>query len=178
MIRRFARPYAKALMDIVTVPAEKEKIFDDLARFEALRVSSGELSEVLANPAVDLGRKSAIVDAIARRLGLSTMAVRVIAVLAQNRRVNQLGDVLAAWREMLNASAGVTVAEVSSAHELSEAEKKRLQETLETKFGTKIDLQLKLDEKLLGGFVAQIGSEVYDASVLGQIQKIKQTISI
>ncbi len=88
--------------------------------------------------------------------------------------MNQLGEILEALRQMVNDALGVSVAQVRSAMELDEREKSELQTTLEQRFGEKIDLELQTDPDLLGGFVAQIGSEVYDASVRGRLNKLRE----
>jgi F-type H+-transporting ATPase subunit delta len=77
---------------------------------------------------------------------------------------------------MIHQSTGVAVAEVRTAHELQPEEKDILRQSLERRFGRKIELRLSTDPSLLGGFVAQIESEVYDASVNGQLGRIRNIL--
>jgi F-type H+-transporting ATPase subunit delta len=177
MIRRFARPYAKAFTEVVPTPAEAQKVHDELARFEAARHGSAELTEVFASPGVDSSAKQNIARQIASRLGMSELAAKIVEVLVRNQRVNDLGDILAAWQAMIHEQTGVAVARVRTAHELDDAEREKLRQSLERRFGRRIDLRLSQDPSLLGGFVAEVESEVYDASVAGRIARIRQSIS-
>lgn len=177
MIRRFARPYAKALSEITTSPAEARKVYDELARFENVRRDSRELIDLFEHPGIEPAAKSSIIQAIGKKMRLSQMGLRVLEVLARNHRINQLGAILEAWREMINRAEGMTVAEVRVAHELSEGERNRLRKALEAKLGLRVELQLSIDPSLLGGFVARVGSEVYDASVTGRIEKFRESVT-
>lgn len=176
MIRRFARPYAKALSEVVTSPKEARRVYDELARFEQARRSSRELAELLEHPGIDFTKKKSVVEAIGKKLQLSPLGLRVLEVLAGNHRLNELAAILEAWKELLNRAEGVEVAEVRVAQELNETERNRLRQALETRFGTRIELQLSTDPALLGGLVARVGSEVYDTSVTGRIEKFKQSL--
>lgn len=177
MIRRFARPYAKAMMDIVKSPQEGRKLHDELLGFERARSSSKELAELFATPAIDAEKKVAVARAIATRIELSELSSKLVDVLVRHHRINQLSSVLEAWKAMLDTAMGVSVAEVRSAQDLSETEQGQLRRTLEAKFDRKIELQLNTDPSLLGGFVAKVGSEVYDASVRGQLQRFRDSLS-
>lgn len=177
MIRRFARPYAKAMMDIVKSPQDGRKLHDELLGFERARSSSRELAELFATPAIDAEKKVAVARAIATRIELSELSSKLVDVLVRHHRINQLSSVLEAWKAMLDTAMGVSVAEVRSAHDLSETEQGQLRQTLEAKFNRKIELQLNTDPSLLGGFVAKVGSEVYDASVKGQLQRFRDSLS-
>jgi F-type H+-transporting ATPase subunit delta len=98
----------------------------------------------------------------------------VLEVLVRNNRINQLGSILEAWRESINRASGVAMANVRSAHQLSSAEEEELRRALEAKTGKRIDLHVETDPSLLGGFVAKIGSEVFDASVAGRLERLEQ----
>lgn len=177
MIRRFARPYAKAMMDIVKSPEEGRKLHGELLSFERARSSSTELAELFATPAIEAEKKVAVARAISSKIGLSDISTKLVDVLVRHHRINQLSSVLEAWKAMIDTAMGVSVAEVRSAHDLSEAEQGELRRTLEAKFDRKIELQLNTDPALLGGFVAKVGSEVYDASVKGQLQRFRESLT-
>lgn len=177
MIRRFARPYAKAIFEAAKSAEEAQKVHRDLARFDEARRSSEELVALLDNPAVTAEARGEIVEKIATRLVLSEMSRRVLAILVQNYRINDVGAIAEALRAMINESLNVAVARVRSAHTLSDEEIKRLQGALEKKLGRKVEVELTTDPSILGGFVAQVGSEIYDASVLGRIEKLREAVA-
>lgn len=177
MIRRFARPYARAIMDVAGSPETAAKLRDELTQFEQVRKSSSELQLMYANPGIDHDSKNKVTAAIARRVGLSDFAVRLLDVLIQNRRINDLSDIVAGLATMIREATGTVAAEVRAASELSSKEEGELRAMLERKVGGKVDLDVTVDPQLIGGFVAKIGSEVYDASVAGKIEKFRESLA-
>src|SRR5258706_438490 len=101
MIRRFARPYARAIMDVAGSPENASTLRDELTQFEQIRKSSRDLQEMYANPGIDNGSKNKVTATLAQRLGLSDLAVRLLDVLIQNRRINDLSDIVAGLATMI-----------------------------------------------------------------------------
>ncbi|HXG59485.1 MAG TPA: ATP synthase F1 subunit delta [Thermoanaerobaculia bacterium] len=176
-IRRFARPYARAIMDVAASPEKANAIRAELQRYEEVRKASRELQEVYANPGIDAGTKIAITRKLAERMGLSELAVRVLEVLIRNHRINQLEAIVAALAAYVNEALGIAVAEVRTAKPLSDEEVRDLSKTLEKRTGRKVDVRVTTDPALIGGFVARIGSEIYDASVVGRIERFRESLS-
>jgi F-type H+-transporting ATPase subunit delta len=176
MIRRFAHPYARAVMDVMQAPDRAAALLDELRRFESARKSAPELHELYANPGIEIGIKSNITHTMARRLGLSEMAVKVLDVLLRNRRLNDLGAINEALAELVRQATGTVAAEVRAAQQPTPAEIDELRRTLEKKAGRKVEIAVSVDPSLLGGFIAKIGSEVYDASVVGKINKFRESL--
>lgn len=177
MIRRFARPYAKAIMEVVKTPEAARVLYVELTRFESARASSEELSTLFENPGVDAKVKKSIAAAIGAKLGISELGLRTLDVFVTNDRINDLGAILEALVAMINDATNTVVARVRAAHLLADDEKAELKKALEARLGRRVQLHLVVDPTLLGGFVAEVGSEVYDASVLARIQKIRTAIA-
>ncbi|HEX9163280.1 MAG TPA: ATP synthase F1 subunit delta [Thermoanaerobaculia bacterium] len=176
MIRRFARPYAHAIIDVAGSAQRANTIRAELERFDEARRDSIELQGLYANPGIDLDAKFRITHAIASRLGLSDLTGKVLEVLMRNHRMNDLGDVADALTTMINDELNVAIADVRSAHKLTEQELAQLRKTLEQKFGKRIEVRATTDPSLLGGFVARVGSEVFDASVVGKINRFREQL--
>lgn len=177
MIRRFARPYARAIMEAAGSPAKANELRGELMRFaDALR-SSQELRDLYANPGIEETHKVAITEQLARKMKASDLATRTLEVLLRHHRINDIDAVVAALAAYVNAALGVAVAEVRSAKSLGADEIQQLAETLSKKVGKKVELDIKTDPKLLGGFVVRIGSEIWDASVIGKINKFRESLT-
>jgi F-type H+-transporting ATPase subunit delta len=177
MIRRFARPYARAIMDAAGSPGKANELRGELMRFaDALRGSS-DLRELYANPAVDESAKIAVTQTLARKMKASDLAGRALDVLVRNHRINDIDAIVAALAAYVNKALGVAVAEVRSAKSLGPDEIRDLAETLSRKTGKKVELDIRTDPKLLGGFVVKIGSEIWDASVAGKINKFRESLT-
>jgi F-type H+-transporting ATPase subunit delta len=177
MIRRFARPYARAAMEVAQSPEKAALLRDDLNAFEQVRKSSTDLQQMYANPGIDFDSKNKVTGAIAKRLGLSDLAVRLLDVLIRNRRINNLSDIVAGLATMIREATGTVAADVRSASKLSSKEEADLRAMLERKVGANVDIDITVDASLIGGFVAKIGSEVYDASVSGKIEKFRESLA-
>jgi F-type H+-transporting ATPase subunit delta len=176
MIRRFARPYARAIMDVTAAPDRAAALLEELKRFEQARKGSADLQALYANPAQDTASKLNVTRAIAERLGASELAVKVLEVLIRNHRINDLAAIDEALAEMIRQATGTVAAEVRSAQQPTPAELDELRRTLEKKVGRKVEVDVTVDPALLGGFVAKIGSEIYDASVAGKIHKFRESL--
>jgi F-type H+-transporting ATPase subunit delta len=177
MIRRFARPYAKAIMDAAGSAQRANEVRGELMRFEAAMRNSPELGEFYANPAVDESAKIAVTQRLAAKMKASELATKTLEVLVRFHRINDISAILSALAEYVNRELGVAVAEVRSAKHLSPQEIAQLADTLGKKVGKKVELDIKTDPELLGGFVARIGSEVWDASVIGKINKFRESLA-
>ena len=176
MIRRFARPYAKAIMEVAGSAEKANVLRGELMKFEEALKTSPELRDVYANPGIAFDAKKSITDTIVRKLKVSELAGRSIEVLVRNNRINDLSAILEALQTYVNESLGVAVAKVRSAKSLSPEELTKLADVLGKKLGRKVELDVTTDPKLLGGFIARVGSEVYDASVLGKINKFREQL--
>jgi F-type H+-transporting ATPase subunit delta len=176
MIRRFARPYARAIMDAAGSPQEANKLRGELLIFANALRGAKELRELYANP-VDEATKLVVTRQLAGKMKASELATRTLEVLVQHHRINDIDAIVDALQAYVNAALGVAVAEVRSAKPLSAEEIRELADTLSNKVGKKVELDIKTDPKLLGGFVVKIGSEIWDASVAGKINKFRESLA-
>jgi F-type H+-transporting ATPase subunit delta len=176
VIRRFARPYARAIMDVVQSPEKANAIRHELERFEEVGKSSPVLRDLYANPGIEHDAKIKVTTAIAKRLGLSDITLKLMGVLIRNHRVNDLEPIVEALAEMVREATNTVAAEVRSAHPLTQQEQDELRRTLEKKAGRKVEMIVATDPTLIGGFVAKIGSEVFDASVVGKIDRFRESL--
>ena len=177
MIRRFARPYARAILDVAGSPQEANDLRHELERFEEARRGAADLQELYANPGIETDVKIAVTGKIADRLHLSALTIKVLEVLIRNHRINDVGAIAAAVAAYVHQELNIVVAEVRTAHRLSEAETAELQRTLEKRFDRGVEVHLTVDPTLLGGFVAKVGSEIYDASVTGKIERFRESLT-
>lgn len=177
MIRRFARPYARAIMDAAGSPQAANALRGELMTFASAVRKSAELREFYANPAVDQERKLVATRQLAKKMKLTDFAIKTLEVLVRFNRINDIDAILAALAAYVNAALGIAVAEVRSAKSLNADEIRDLADTLSKRVGKKVELDIRTDPKLLGGFVVKIGSEIWDASVAGKINKFRESLA-
>jgi len=169
--------YARAFADVVmSGKLDPVHMLEQLHATEALLGESEPLHRVLENPSIASDRKLAVLDAIAQRMGLARPVRNFIAVLTDHRRLPLLSDILKQVEQELNGRLGIADAEVRSARDLTEAEKKLLEAAVGKLTGKKVRARYQRDASLLGGAVVQVGSTIYDGSVDGQLERIREQL--
>ena len=88
-----------------------------------------------------------------------------LGVLAQNRRLSQLDQVIRAFNMLAARHRGETTAEITSAHALSDDQVAALKQNLRTRIGRDVAVDLSVDPAILGGLVVKIGSQMIDGSI-------------
>ncbi len=173
-----AGSYARAFADIVMDDRlDADKCVAELRAVAVLTDESIELSRVWENPAVPEEQKRNLLDAIAKRDGISKTVRNLIAVLIDHRRLHFLDRVIEQLEKELDARRGFAEAQITSARTLNDTEKRQLEAQVGKLTGKKIRASYGQDTSLLGGAVVRIGSTIYDGSVKGQLEKIKEAIS-
>jgi F-type H+-transporting ATPase subunit delta len=145
--------------------------------FLATWQGSAELRTFFVNPAIPALQKIAILDKLNATLGMQKELRNLLAVLTQNDRIGHVVEVAAAYRSILQQQLGIRPAEIVTARELSGEERTTLVAELAKLAGAKIDPSFKLDSSILGGAVVRIGSTVYDGSVRGRLDRLKEVLT-
>jgi F-type H+-transporting ATPase subunit delta len=132
---------------------------------------------VLSTPAVSLKQKQAVAEQIAARLGASKIVRNFLFVVIDHNRTQALPELAEAFEQVIRKRQGMAEAEVVSATELSEAQKKSIAQTLEKKTGKKIEAKFSLDPALLGGAVVRIGDTIYDGSLRHRLDAMRAKLA-
>jgi F-type H+-transporting ATPase subunit delta len=171
---RYARALADAIFD---QKADALKTAAALQEIEALVDASQELRVVWDNPSVSADQKRAVLDAIAARTKLPKLLRNFMAVLIDHRRVPQLKEIVREFEAEINDRLGLADAEITTARELKPAERKQLEQKVAVVVGKTIRARYTTDAAVLGGAVIRVGSTIYDGSVKGQLQKLREALS-
>ena len=171
--------YARAFADVVMKTSnqlDSARALQELHGIEALLKESDQLRRVLENPSIPGDRKRAVIDAVTARLGTTRQVRNFIAVLTDHRRLPLFSEILKQVEQELNDRQGFAEAQVSSARQLSDPEKQMLEAEIAKMTGKKVRARYEQDASLLGGAVVQVGSTIYDGSVKGQLEKIREQL--
>jgi F-type H+-transporting ATPase subunit delta len=174
----FVSRYASAFADVVAAAKLPTDAIDrQFADFLATWDGSPELRTFFVNPAIPAAQKIAILDKLNAKLCLQKELRNLLAVLIANDRIAHVAEVAAAWRRILQEQSGIRPAEIVTARELSKDERDALAAEVAKLAGAKIDASFKLDKSILGGTVVRIGSTVYDGSVRGRLDRLKEALT-
>jgi len=173
-----ASRYARALADVV----QEQKLDADgtgaeLASLLAMLDSSPDLKKVWENPSIPAPQKRALLDAIAQRSGLTKQVRNFVAVMIDHRRITMLPQAAQEFRAEMNRRLGFVDADVTSARPLGDDERRELEASIGKSVGSSVRATYNTDPGLLGGTMVRIGSTIYDGSVKGQLERIREKLS-
>jgi F-type H+-transporting ATPase subunit delta len=170
--------YARAFVDVVIADRlDANRTVQELQTITATHHNSPELRKVWASPAIPGEQKRRLLDAIVKREGISRPVRNFVAVLIDHRRIALLEQVVQDFEKELNRRLGFAEAQITSARELSSAERRALESQVEKLTGKKIRARYGRDESILGGAIVQVGSTIYDGSVKGQLARIREELA-
>lgn len=173
-----ASTYARAFADVVLAGRlDANRAIGGLRRIAGLMKESEQLRRVWENPAVPADQKRRLLDAIAQPEGIERHVRNLVAVLIDHRRIQFLNRITDQLEKELDARLGFAEAQITSARELADTERRSLEGQIAKLTGKKVRARFRLDPSLLGGAVVRVGTTIYDGSVKGQLERIKQTIS-
>lgn len=169
--------YAHAFAAVVaSQKLDAEAAQQQLGDFRATFEGSRELREVLSDPAIAREQKLKVLDAIAGRIGMVPQVRNFIAVIMDHDRLANLGEILDEYHAVADEEAGLSEAEIVSAHVLNEEDRSALEAQVAKLAGGRIRATYSEDASLLGGAVVRIGSTVYDGSIRAQLDRLKQRL--
>jgi F-type H+-transporting ATPase subunit delta len=169
--------YAKAFADIAIAQGAPQTAVKQLADFGEAFAESGELRNFLGSPAVDLQAKHRVVEKIVARQGAGRIVRNFVFVILDHHRAHLLPEIVAAVQEVVRQRQGIAEAAVSSAVELSSAQKMELAKTLSRLTGKRIEPKYSLDPALLGGAIARVGDTIYDGSLRSRLAEMRTRLA-
>ena len=174
-----ASRYARALVEVVL----EQKIDADIARLQLHSIldavnESSDLRRVWESPAVLADQKRAVLDGIVKHIGAVKPIRNFIAVLIDHRRIPMLNDIVRQFEAEMDAQLGFVEVEISSARTLTPGEKRDIENRVESMTGKKVRPRYSSNPELLGGVSIKVGSTIYDGSVRGQLEKMRQELSM
>jgi len=170
--------YARAFVDVVVDDKlDANRTLQELQTIVATNQSSPELGKIWESPAIPGEQKRHLLDAIVQHEGISRPVRNLVAVLIDHRRIAGIGEVAKDFEKELNSRLGFAEAQITSARDLSPSEKRDLESHIEKLIGKKVRARYARDEAILGGAIVQVDSTIYDGSIKGQLEKIREELS-
>ncbi|MEW9857004.1 F0F1 ATP synthase subunit delta [Novosphingobium sp. M1R2S20] len=168
--------YASALFDLASENGTVTAVEGDLDRIGQAIRESEDFGALIRNPQVSRDAAGQAMNAIAPILGLSDLTKNFLGVLAANRRLSSLPEIIRAFHAIAAAQRGEATAEVSSAHPLSDGQIEQLRQKLEAREGRNVKIRTSVDPELLGGLVVTIGSKRIDSSIRTRLNSLAQAM--
>lgn len=171
-----AARYATAVFELAREEKALPKLEKDVDALDAALADSADLRELISSPVYSRAQQAAAVGAIAKKMGLSELAASTLGLMAGNRRLFVLPQLITRLRALIAEEKGEVVAEVRSATKLTKAQTDKLVKTLKAKVGKDIKLQTTVDESLIGGLVVKVGSKMIDTSIRAKLTSLQNAM--
>lgn len=174
----YASRYARAFADVVFESHLNAKEAErQLGDFGAAWKESRELREFFVDPSFPVDQKVALLDKLNAKLQMAQPTRNFIAVLIRNNRIAGFEEVAAEFGREVNQRLGIQEARVTSARPLDENERRELEADIARRTGGQVEASYQVDKSLIGGVVVQAGSTVYDGSVRGRLDRLRQELT-
>ena len=134
------------------------------------------LARILANPVYTRAQQADALAAIARAMGLGTTVASTLGLMAKNRRLFVLPELVAQVKGLIAAHRGEVTAEVTAATTLTEAQTTALAEKLKASVGKDVKIDVTVDESLIGGLVVKVGSRMIDTSIRSKLSALQNVM--
>jgi F-type H+-transporting ATPase subunit delta len=167
---KLAQPYAEALLDINV--DSLDKVIMDLNSLSTVLSESVDLRKALSNPLLSATAKKEIIKSVFAD-SVNNSIIKFLMVLCDRGRIPYLDAIIEKALEIAYQKSSIEIAYVASSVEITTSQEESLTAKLKSMTGAKqIKLKISVDNSLIGGFIAQIGSKVIDTSVKGQLRQM------
>ena len=173
IVTGIAGRYATALFDLALEQGALDDIAGDLKGLGALIIESDDLLRLVRSPVLTRDEQSQAMAAVLDKAGVKTLTRKFVGLIARNRRLFALPDMIRAYQQLLSAHRGEIAGEVISANPLSDAQLEGVRKQLARAMGQEVQLEATVDESLMGGLVVKVGSRMIDNSLRTKLQNLK-----
>ena len=165
--------YASALFELAENAKQLDAVAGELRGLRQVIADSEDLRRVIGSPLYDRDQQGAAMAAILDKAGVGDLTRRFVMVVAQNRRLFALPQMIDAYLAELAHRRGEVTAVVTAARELTKEQEAVLTHKLRKVVGAKVQVDLQVDPELLGGLVVRVGSRMVDSSLRSKLDKLQ-----
>ncbi len=165
--------YASALFELARDENALDAVDADVTSMRAMLTDSADLARLVASPLFSADDQIRALGAVMDKAEISVLTANFVKLTAKNRRLFALPGMLRAFHEVLAAHRGETIAVITSAEPLSDAQMTALKEALAEKAGGTIKLETHVDPTLIGGLIVRLGSQMIDTSVKTRLMGLR-----
>ena len=176
VLSKVAVPYAEALLDLAKSNDSLKETTNDMNIVSQFLANSSDLKKFLGNPLITkAAKKNVVKDIFGEQIDGSTL--KFLLLLVERGRIENLDSIAQKFLELSFKQESIEIAKITSSIQLSAQQQKDIAEKLKVITGAKqIKLALKVDPALIGGFTIEIGSQMIDTSIRGQLKQISSLL--
>ena len=171
-----ARRYATAFFELASEQSQIDVIAGDLTTIEALLASGGDMDRFIHNTTLRRADQVKALSALAAQFKLSKLSEKLLGVVAQNRRLPDLGAIVASAQELIAEHRGEVTAEVTAAQALDQSQIEAIASNLKKVLGKNVQVNLHVDAAIMGGLIVKVGSRLIDSSVKTKLERLHRAL--
>jgi F-type H+-transporting ATPase subunit delta len=168
--------YATALFELARDERAIDAVKADLDKFAAMLEQSADLRRLVRSPVFAAETQLKALSAVLDKAGITGVSANFLKVLAVNRRLFAISDVIRAFNALVAKFKGEATADVTVAEALSDKNLEALKASLQSVTGKDVILNVKVDRSLIGGLVVKLGSRMVDSSLRTKLNSIKHAM--
>ncbi|MGB8181399.1 MAG: F0F1 ATP synthase subunit delta [Stellaceae bacterium] len=167
-----AERYAAALLELADERKALDAVASDLTGLRRLIDDSSDLRRMIRSPVLQRDEQARAIAAVGERASADPLTRNFLGLLARNRRLFALPDMIHGFLRILAERRGEVTAQVIAAQELSATQRQALDERLRKAVGGKVAVDFRVDPSLLGGLIVKVGSRMVDASLKSKLARL------
>ncbi len=176
IISGVAGRYARSLFELAQEDNSVGEVMLELDALAKALEDSADFRAFVNSPLLAAQEQIGALKALLAKSGASKLTANFLALLAQNRRLSLLGEMILAYRHLLEQSKGIASAEVVSAEPLSDNQVLALKEALKSATGKDVAIDAHVDQSLIGGLIVKLGSRMLDTSLKTKLSTLKTAL--
>ena len=173
IVSGMAGRYATALFELVLEERALDQVQKDLETFDALVAGNPDLERLVRSPVFTADEQAKALVAILQKVNIGGLAANFLKIVASNRRLFAVRDMIRGFRKLVAQHKGETTAEITVAEKMSEQNLAALTSALKSVTGKDVALDVKIDPAIIGGLVVKLGSRMVDSSLRTKLNSIK-----
>lgn len=168
--------YGRALFELAASRKQTSGVAEALAALAEAYAANADFRRVIGAPVVSQSDKISLIQAIAKKYAFPSILSDALQLMAEKDRLSLIPQLNEAFLRQMREASGVVAASVTTAYELSDAERKALTGELEKAVGSRVELHEDVNESILGGVVVRLGSQMMDLSLRSQLTSLKRQL--
>jgi F-type H+-transporting ATPase subunit delta len=168
--------YATALFELALEMGAIDRIRQELDAFESLATSNPDLMRLIRSPVFGAEEQTKALGAVLERAGIGGLAAQFLKVVASNRRLFAVRQIIKSFRALVARHKGEVTAQVTVAERLSDTRLAEIKDALATVTRKDVHVEMHVDPSIIGGLVVKLGSRMVDTSLRTKLNAIKHAM--
>jgi len=164
--------YAKSLIDLAKEQGQVEAVYKDMVTFQQIVNKNRDLMLALKSPILRHEKKSSILAAVFQDR-VSPLSFSIFNIITKKHREGIMDSIAEEFIRQYNILKGIQKAQVTTTLPLTDELRQKFINVVASATGKTVELDEKIDPKLIGGYILRVGDRQIDASIRNQLNELR-----